>query len=290
MEQIWQWGISVIITVQKIRSPFFDSFFSLISFCGTMIFYMALLPFIYWCFNKKYASRIFILFFVSSWFNSILKNIINHPRPYNLNESVKIGKTGGPGLPSGHAQQSLVVWGSISLWLKNKFFTYFSVVFILLIGFSRIYLGVHFPTDVLGAWIVGAVVLFVLWHFLDRIEMFLLQFSPVFLAITAIIIPALFSVIAATKSSVMPMGGLSGFCVGIILEKKYVNFRPAANLISGSVRFFCGMVILLILFFAEKYMFTKSTPHYMFFVFIHSWILCLWISFGAPLLFKKFRM
>jgi len=153
MEQVWQWGIGVIHIVQEIRSPFFDIFFKFVSGFGAMFFYAVFLPLIYWCFDKKYAVRIFVVFLISSWFNSILKDLINHPRPYNLDETVKIGKTGGPGFPSGHAQQSFVVWGSLSLWIKKKAFTYTAIAVIILIAFSRIYLGVHFPTDIFGGWI-----------------------------------------------------------------------------------------------------------------------------------------
>jgi membrane-associated phospholipid phosphatase len=290
MEQIWQWGISVIIAVQKIRSPFFDAFFSFISFFGTLIFYMIFLPFIYWCLNKKTASRIFILFLISSWVNSVMKDLINHPRPYNLNESVKIGKTGGPGIPSGHAQQSLVVWGSISLWLRNRAFTYFTVFFILLIAFSRIYLGVHFPTDIIGGWILGALILFIIWPLFDSIESFLKQFSPVILAAAAVAVPALLSLILASKSSVMSMGALSGFCVGIMLEKKYINFSPAGSLMEGVLRYVFGAVVLMLLYSSEKFLFSKNVPHYMAYVFIHSWILSIWVAAGAPCLFKKYRI
>ncbi len=290
MEHVWQWGLDVIVVVQKIRSPFFDSFFSLISFFGELIFYMALLPFVYWCFDKKSAARIFVLFLVSSWINSVMKDLINHPRPYNLNESVKIGKTPGPGIPSGHAQLSLVVWGSLALWLKKKFFTYFSVFLILIIAFSRIYLGVHFPTDILGGWFLGALALILLWPFFDKIEKFLLQFSPVILAVLAIIIPAMLSPIAASKSSVMSMGALSGFCIGIILENKYIKFLPAANFKTGLLRLLSGLTVLMLVYYAEKILFSKSSSYYLVFIFIHSWILSLWVCAGAPLMFKKFRI
>ncbi len=290
MEHIWQWGINVIIVVQKIRSPFFDSFFSFVSFFGELIFYMALLPFLYWCFDKKSAARIFVLFLISSWVNTVLKDLINHPRPYNLNESVKIGKTPGPGIPSGHAQLSLVVWGSMSLWLKKRFFTYASIFIILIIAFSRIYLGVHFPTDVLGGWFLGALALIMLWPFFDKIEKFLLQFSPVILAAVAIIIPGLLSQIIASKGSVMSMGALSGFCVGIIIENRYIKFSPAANFKTGFLRVLIGLTVLMLVYFAEKILFSKSSQYYLIFIFVHSWILCLWVCAGAPWLFKKFKV
>ena len=56
------------------------------------------------------------------------------------------------GLPSGHAQNAVVVWGMLALWIRKTWAWIAGVIIILLIGLSRIYLGVHFPTDVLGGW------------------------------------------------------------------------------------------------------------------------------------------
>jgi len=289
MEHVWQWGIDVIKVVQQIRSPFFDLFFKTVSFTGAMIFYMIFLPFIYWCYDKKFGSRIFIVVLISGWFNSILKDFINHPRPYNIDESVKIGKTGGHGIPSGHAQHSLVVWGSLSIWLKSRRFFYFSAV-VLLIAFSRVYLGVHFPTDIIGGWIAGALILAVFWLSIDRVVLFLSGINPVILAALSIIIPALFSMILASKSSVMSAGALSGFCVGIIIEKRYINFGSATGFKSYLIRYLSGAFFLILLFLSQKLLFSKSSQNYLIFVFAHSWIMFLWISAGAPWLYKKFRM
>lgn len=290
MEQIWQWGIDVIINVQTIRSPFFDSFFSFVSFFGTMIFYMLFLPLLYWCFDKKYASRVFFLFIISSWLNTILKDLINHPRPYSLNETVKIGKTGGPGLPSGHAQQSLVVWGSVSLWLRNRLITCLAIFIILIIAFSRIYLGVHFPTDIFGGWFIASVILFVMWPLLDRVENFLSGINIIIRFVASAAVPALLSMIMTSKTSVMSMGAFSGFCAGIIIEMKYVSFLPAENFKKGLLRYLSGVLLLMLLFSMEKFIFSRAASSYPVFVFIHSWILSIWVFAGAPWFFKKLRL
>jgi len=287
MEQIWQQGIDIIIFVQKIRSPFSDAFFFFISFFGTHVFYIILLPFLYWCVDKKYAYGIFIIFLISSWSNAVAKDLLLHPRPYNLNEAVKIGKTSGYGIPSGHAQQSLVVGVSLSLWLKNRFFTYFSVAAILLIALSRVYLGVHFPTDIFGGWLLGSIILFILWPFSDRIVIFLSGFSPYVLSAVSVIIPALLSLILASKWSVMSMGALSGVCAGLIIEKKYLNFQETKNLKAAVPRYITGAAILMLIFSVDNILSGMKVPYYLIMVFVHSWILGIWVSAGAPWLFKK---
>jgi len=290
MEQVWRWGIDVIIIVQKIRAPFIDTFFIFISALGTQFFYMLLLPFLYWCYDKKTGSKIFILFIISGWMNSVFKDLINHPRPYAMDETLKIDNTGGPGLPSGHAQQSLVFWGSLSLKMMNSYFTCFSVVLILLIALSRIYLGVHFPTDILGGWFLGGFILIVMWPLYDRAESYCRKSGTAVSASAALIVPVLLSMIMASKWSVMSMGSLSGFCTGLLIERKYINFEPAVDLKSGFYRYVSGGVMLIIVFSAGKLLFSKSTPHYLIIIFIHSWLMSIMISALIPWLFKKYRI
>ena len=287
MEPIWQWGIGVIIFIQQIRSPFFDVFFFSVSFFGTHIFFLMLLPFLYWCVDKKYASRIFIIYLISSWSNTVMKDLIHHPRPYHINEAVKIGSAGGYGIPSGHAQGSLVMGMSLLLWFRNRFFTYFSAAAILLIALSRLYLGVHFPTDILGGWILGAVILFTLWPNFGRLEKFLSGMSTYALYAAAFVIPAILSLALASKWPVISMGALSGFLFGLILQKKYSYFQQIKSFKAGILRYISGMVILALIFSAGYIVSGLKVPFHFVIMFMLAWISGLWISAGAPRLFKK---
>jgi len=287
MEPIWQWGIDVIIFIQQIRSSFFDVFFFSVSFFGTHVFYLMLLPFLYWCVDKKYASRIFILFLISSWSNTVMKDLIHHPRPYHLNEAVKIGRAGGYGIPSGHAQGSLVVGVSLSLWLRNRFFSYFISAAVLLIALSRLYLGVHFPTDILGGWILGTMVLLLLWPCFDRVEKFLSRMNSFVLSAASVVLPAILSLIIASKWSVMSMGALSGFLIGQIFEKKYSDFQQIKNFKAGILRYISGMVVLAFIVSAGNIISEVKFPFHFLIMFVFAWISGIWISAGAPWLFKK---
>lgn len=288
MEPIWQWGMDVIIFIQKIRSPFFDVFFFSVSFFGTHIFYLMLLPFLYWCVDKKYASRIFIIYLVSSWSNTVMKDLIHHPRPYHLNEAVKIGSAGGYGIPSGHAQGSLVVGVSLLLWFRNRFFTYFSTAVILLIALSRLYLGVHFPTDILGGWILGTAILLVLWPNFDRLEKFLSGVSINILYTAALVIPATLSLALASKWPVISMGALSGFLFGQIFERKYSDFKQIKSFKAGILRYISGAAVLMLIFSAGGVISWMKFPFHFVIMFAHAWILGIWVSAGAPWLFRKY--
>jgi len=290
MEQVWQWGIDWIHIIQKIRTPFFDSMFIFISSLGTQMFYMMLLPVLYWCFDKKTAWRVVVLFFISSWLNSVMKDLISHPRPYNIDESVKIGHTGGPGIPSGHAQQSLVLWAYLAVWVRKPLFTFFAVVMILSIALSRLYLGVHFPTDILGGWILGALLLAASWPAFSKLERVVETLHHALLTAGAILVPALLALILASRWSVAPIGAVSGFCTGLIIERNTAGFLPADSFWKGALRYVSGITVMFLLFFGGKLLFGITTPGYLVYTFLHSWIMGLWVSAGAPRMFAKLKL
>lgn len=287
MEPLWQWGLAIIHHVQRIRSPFFDSFFSSVSFFGTVSFYVVFLPVLYWCFDRKHARRVLIIFLISGWVNSVCKDFFNHPRPYNLDETVKIGKTTGPGLPSGHAQMSLTVWGYLMLWIRKPVFSAISTAVILLIAFSRIYLGVHFPTDIFGGWILAAIILFTGYSLADKVEEFVSNVDRRLLAVSMIVLPALMSLFYPSPSSLMSSGTLSGFVVGIVIETAIINFSEVRDVKRGLLRYLSGVMLLALLFSAGRLIPGKSTSAGMIAVYIHSWIMGFAVSAGVPWFYKR---
>lgn len=96
--------------------------------------------------------------------NKIIKNIVQRPRP---DESLHLIEQGGYSFASGHSITSMVVFGLliylVRTYVKEKkkanILTILLAIPLFFIGISRIYLGVHFPTDVLAGWSLGIVIL-----------------------------------------------------------------------------------------------------------------------------------
>jgi membrane-associated phospholipid phosphatase len=141
-----------------------DALFLIITNLGSENAYIALLAVYYWL-NPVVGRTFGALFGVSVSLNTLLKVAFNLPRPYQLDPTLKISKAaietgGGGGLPSGHAQNAAFAWGFLALDQRKSWVTALSVALIFAIGFSRVYLGVHFVSDVLVGFAVGAVIAF----------------------------------------------------------------------------------------------------------------------------------
>ncbi|HKM28441.1 MAG TPA: phosphatase PAP2 family protein [Anaerovoracaceae bacterium] len=105
----------------------------------------------------------------------LVKMAFARPRP---DLAVRIIEQGGFSFPSGHSMNSLVVYGLLIYLVgryckdekKAKVLTTFLTVLIALIGLSRIYVGVHYPTDVLGGWSLGLAVLMIAIIIIEKIK------------------------------------------------------------------------------------------------------------------------
>ncbi len=169
LQAMYQWGIDLIRTIQTIENPPLTSVVVFITTLGAGIIYLVMLFYILWCVDDRAGMRLSILLVFSNWVNSFLKVIFKQPRPYDLDPSVGRALESTFGLPSGHAQNSLVFFMGFASWLKKPVFYVAAILITLVISFTRLYLGVHFPTDIFGGWIVGLIVLVLYWLFADRI-------------------------------------------------------------------------------------------------------------------------
>lgn len=159
------WEISLILALQGL-GDWLAGPMNAITLTGSTEFFVLILPALYWCWDSRLGIRVGIGLLASTGLNTILKIALHDPRPYWLDARVRLltSPYASFGLPSGHAQNSVVMWGILGAYLRRAWTWVAMAALILLVGLSRIYLGVHFPTDVLAGWAVGAVLLvLVVW-------------------------------------------------------------------------------------------------------------------------------
>ena len=149
--------------VEGIRTPFFNFFFDTVSLAGYGTFLILFLAFGYFFWSPQRFSRAAMLLFISALINSFLKDFFQDPRPSI--ELMLDPRTGTSyGWPSGHAQIAVTLWGLFAYELKNRIIHIGAIIFISLVAFSRMYLGVHDFGDVLAGLLIGSFIL-LLWHY-----------------------------------------------------------------------------------------------------------------------------
>jgi membrane-associated phospholipid phosphatase len=279
MDGILQWGLQVVRQVQAL-GPAFKTPMQLFTFLGQEEFFLLLMPLLFWCVDRWVGANMAYLLILSSYFNGLFKTIFHLPRPYWLDKSLQLSAESTFGLPSGHAQNAVAVWGYVAFRLRRVWGWIAALVVIALISFSRLYLGVHFPTDVLGGWIIGAALLAAYaalqprlsqWIVAQRLGMQLALAAAVPLAALglyglalAIFAPGapaydatLFSTaIEASQQSVFTaVGMLLGGGLGLVLERRYVRFTVDGPLWKRAVRYGAGLVGILALWAGLKAIF-----------------------------------
>ncbi len=139
------------------RSLLLANIFYHLTNLGHLLAYIGFGLALYYLWDKKKAFRIIVTLFISTAVNAIVKYIFNEPRPptemwYKAEET-------SPGLPSGHTQMATTFWGLITNYITKSWFTTFAILLITLIAFSRIYLSIHWFSDVLAGLGIGLVIL-----------------------------------------------------------------------------------------------------------------------------------
>ncbi len=155
MNEIYDIGIHIVVYIQKLGGWLLSPM-QLFSLIGSEVFYLLIVLAVYWCASTEAGLRMGLFLMLSGGINDALKVAFHRPRPYWYSSDVKaLAAEPAFGLPSGHAQHAFVFWSTLALWIKRRWMWVTAILLILLISFSRMYLGVHFPTDILAGWLVG---------------------------------------------------------------------------------------------------------------------------------------
>jgi len=254
------WGTEVILWVQSFSNPFLDRLFTMATFLGEEEFYLAFLPLIYWCLDKRTGVRLAYAFLLSTYVNSSLKDLFDIPRPDDPGIRFLRHET-SPSFPSGHAQGAVVNWGYLATQWQNSALWVVAIVLILLTSLSRVYVGVHFPQDVVGGIAIGIVYLLAFNWVAARWRGRLARLPLVAQAGLSVLFPVTLLIAHPSEDTAMTMGALVGMGLGFLLEGKHVGFSTHGLWWKRVLRFLVGLILVGIVYVGLKTVFpTEVAP------------------------------
>jgi membrane-associated phospholipid phosphatase len=297
MEQVLQWGLEFIRAVQTVSNPALTFVMRIITAMGSWAVFLLFLSFLYWCVDEKKGLRLFLMFIISLWINMSLNFFLDQPRPFfeGYDPSVGIIYERMGGLPSGHAQNTLVIFFILASWIKKNCVYACAAVLCLLVGFSRIYLGVHFPTDIIAGWIIGGIVLCGYFLLNARIETFIKNGGFRAGVIASAALSFIMILYLPSKELLMPGGAVFGLGAGYCFNKKYVGFSsnvPFGKTGGGKylalfARLLLGIAGFALIFFAGSKLIPQDSANYKLYGFIMAALGGFWVSAASPWLFVK---
>jgi len=230
--------------IEGIRTPFFDTFFSLITRLGEEMILIIVFCAVYWCINKKIAYVIGVVFFLSALFVQGMKIIFRVDRPWIVDPNFTtvdgaVREATGYSFPSGHTQAAAAYLGSLGALLKAKPAKIILFTLAILVAFSRMYLGVHTLQDVVISLVITFAMVFLAIKFFNnnaecKKRDFLLSLFMVLCSVVVIVIAAVLSHREITEAfqlrdSVIAAGAAIGFAVGMYIERTYICFSVKAQ-------------------------------------------------------------
>jgi len=285
-----EWGLEFIRAIATVRTPALDAIMEGFTRLGNQETYLLLVPLLLWCVELSLAIRLALAFVASSYLNTVLKDLLMEPRPCDL-APVCILEAEGYGLPSGHAQSAVLVWGLVASQVRRGWFWAVAILLMLLIGFSRVYLGVHFPTDVLAGWVLGLALLMAYFRWGAKIESWVLGLGPGNQILIAVAMAVLLFLIHPVKDVAAAVSSFAGLGIGLALMRRYVPFSASGPLLQRILRYAVGAVVVLGLFVGLRVILpAEGEPRYLPSRLLRYGLVGLWTTLGAPWLFLKLRL
>ena len=286
MDQVLEWGVDVVLWFQQ-ASPQLDTFFAAFTFLGDEEFFLVLMPLVYWSIDRAVGVRLMVVFLLSGLVNQLVKTVAAQPRPYEYDSRVvQIVEQDGFGLPSGHTQSAVVVWGFLGSVVRKRWFWVAAAVMIVVVPMSRIYLGVHFPTDVLGGYVLGVVILWLWLRYGRRLENWFFEQETMHQLIVITAVPALAMAVWPNEDMVTGGGTMVGIGAGWVLERRLIGFDVLGSLLQRTLRFLVGVAVLAGLWLGLRSAFDGLEPAILLRLFRYA-VVGFWGAFGAPWMFLK---
>jgi len=323
MEIFYDSGIQIILFLQNLGDwliPVMQAF----SYMGVEDFYLIVLPTIYWCFNPKFGLRLALVVMLSGSFNDSFKVLFHSPRPYWVSPEIKAHFHEYQfGLPSGHSQHAVAFWGYWAREVKKRWFWLTCLALMVIIGVSRLVLGMHFHFDVLVGWTIGLIFLVLFIRLEPKFTTWMQSKNPTFQMATIFIISlaliGLFALSIAAlgewqipeiwlenskaqlgeelsrpysyRGIVAKAGVICGLGIGAVLIQSRGGFSAEGSNGQKLGRYLIGIIGAGVFWIGLKAVFPEGeTLVPMIFRYLRYWLTGFWVAAAAPMIFKRLNL
>lgn len=256
--------MSILYFFESIRCPVLDGFFSLVTRLGEESIFMIVAMTVIWCVNKYEGYFILAVNLLGTAINQVTKIACRIVRPwvhdpnFTIVESAREAAT-GYSFPSGHSQNSVGVFGSLARWTKNKWIRIAAIAICVLVPVSRMYLGVHYPSDVLVGSLTAVLLVLVLYPIFKSAEKSPKTLYLVFGVLSLVMVAGVIYVTcfpfptdtdphnlaSAVENLCKLLGSTVGAFAAVYIDSKYIRFDTKAPLIGQLLKIVLGFAFIL---------------------------------------------
>ena len=219
--------LEILMFFQSIRSQLLNAIFLLFTVSTELPVIIVISAAMYWCFNKRIGQRLLFSLIGNFVTNIGIKDFVKAARPIGIPglESLRVSTATGYSFPSGHTQSATSFWSTLILLIKRPWIYIVGIIMIIGVGISRLYLGVHWPVDVIFGWIFGILLSIVFVKIFDYVD----ENKKYWILIILLIVYAIIGYFLGSDSYIGYLGIMTGFIIGYIVEDVFIKFRTEQN-------------------------------------------------------------
>lgn len=254
--------MAFLYLLEKIRIPVLNEIMLGITLLGEETAFLVVALIVFWCVDKRRGYLLMAVGFVGTIANQFLKLTFRVPRPWVKDPNFTILEqareaAGGYSFPSGHTTMAVGTFGSLAATEKRKWLLWMLVAVASLVGFSRMYIGVHTPEDVIVGALTSVLLIFAFQKIIygnSKKQMLILLLGMVTVAVTFVVyveaypFPSDFdahNLASGVKNAYTMLGCMTGALVVYLAEQRFVRFEVKGIWWVQLIKILGGLVVVL---------------------------------------------
>ena len=260
-----EWEVGLIESLQGILGDSGSFIEKALSFFGDEKGLMVMIFIVMFCWKKETGQKLGLIISATNAWLSMIKAVVLRPRPYmehpdrvkartlvNTSAAPDDVAAQGYSFPSMHSASVPALYITLAQEVKKKWMWITAIVLTVLVGLSRVTLGMHYPTDVLTGWILG----FLIIGIFALLEKYIEKEWIRHLILLVSMLPGFFFV--RTHDYFTSLGALIGIILAIHFERKYVGYAITDNKFAMVLRVVGAFLVYLVLNTILKLPFDKA--------------------------------